>query len=364
MFNVDQFVYTTASIGSKKGYQIVAKSKGVTEKIIAELESYFYPIGVDPSEFKESRSFIMLEDNVIAYSRIKNVGLGYDGRDNTLYNHTFLFSKNDFEKYDNDSRIFDKFYLEDKLIEGKLPTLSINPPIPPMPLEINELESVLEEILISLFTNKKIALFFDNVELPQKILSFLPKSMRLISYSTLVVEPTKQPKYHFILNSKLNKSKLKKDFKIISQNKPSLFHDKTTFEKSIAYYSQLILSHKYEELKEIQNSFENIANDSLKNKLILLCYYSQFKSSTDNTKRSEYAEIILETLKQFDHKIFSFYFEKIKDSLKHYKLLKKKLKPELSPSMSLIDAFFYLPTKMMFDLYNIFIIQQKQNDED
>ena len=120
MFDVEQFVYTTASIEERKGYQIVAKSDGITEKTISELEQYVYPIGINPSEFKESRSLLLLQDDLIAYSRIKNIGLGYDGRDNTLYNHTFVFSKNDFEKYGNNSRIFDKFYLEDKTIQGHI----------------------------------------------------------------------------------------------------------------------------------------------------------------------------------------------------------------------------------------------------
>ena len=105
MLNVEQFIYTAADIENKKGYQIVAKSKGITEKIVSELESYVYPINTDPGKFKESISFIPLENDLIAYSRIKNIGLGYDGRENTLYNHTFIFSKNDFERYDNDSRI-------------------------------------------------------------------------------------------------------------------------------------------------------------------------------------------------------------------------------------------------------------------
>lgn len=65
---------------------------------------------------------------MIAYSRIKNIGLGYDGRENTLYNHTFIFSKNDFKRYYNDGRIFDNFYLENKSIQGILLTLSIDPP--------------------------------------------------------------------------------------------------------------------------------------------------------------------------------------------------------------------------------------------
>jgi len=364
MFNIEQFVYTTASIKNKKGYQIVAKSEGVTDEIVSELESYVYPIDTDPSKFKESRSLVLLENDLIAYSRIKNIGLGYDGRENTLYNHTFIFSIIDFEKYDNDSRIFDKFYLEDKSARGILPTLSINPPSQTFPLIIlDELESTLEQILFSLFMNKKIALLVDDVELPQKILSFLPKSMRLISFSTFVVEPKKQPKYRFILNPKLNKSKFENDFKIISLDK-TIFQNKTSFEKSISYYVQLIKSKKYKVLKEFQNSFEKIPGKAHKNKMVLLSNYFQFQSTTDDKKRAQYAENVLESIKLFDQNTFSYYFEKIKDSLEAYKKLEKKLQPELNPSMSFMENLFFLPAKIMVDVYNSFVEQQKQHKDD
>ncbi len=365
MFNVEQFIYTAASIENKKGYQIVAKSEGVTEKIVSELESYVYPINADPSKFKESISLIPLKNDLIAYSRIKNVGLGYDGRENTLYNHTFIFSKNDFEKYNCDSRIFDNFYLENKSIHGILPTLSIDPPKIPILFQNDELDLVLEEILFSLFTNQKIALLFDDVKLPQNIMTLLPKSMRLIAFSTFVVEPTKQPKYHFILNSKLNKSKIKKNFKLISPKKSKTFSNKTPFENSISYYAKLIRLQKFEELKEIQQSFENIPGKHIKNKLILLCNYSQFQLTTDEEKRSYHAGNTLEILKQFDQNTFSHYFEKIKDSLNQYKELKTKLESEINPSMSFLENLFFMPAKIMVDMYNAFLEPQKQkNNED
>ena len=215
MFNVEQFIYTTASIANKKGYQIVAKSEGVTDEIISELESYVYPIDIEPSKFSDSRSFVLLKKDLAAYSRIKNIGLGNDGRENTLYNHTFIFSKIDFEKQNCDSRIFDKFYLEDKSARGILPTLSINSSSQSFSSILDIEDTTLEKILKALFAKKKIALLIDNTELPQKIISLLPKSMRIIPFSTFVIEPKKQPKYDFILNPELKKSKIEKDFEVI-----------------------------------------------------------------------------------------------------------------------------------------------------
>lgn len=345
MFNVEQFIYTTSTIENKKGYQIVAKSEGITENIITELNSYIYPMDIDPSKFNESRSFLLLKDDLVAYSRIKNIGTGYDGRENTLYNHTFVFSKVGFEKYNYDSRIFDKFYLEDKFARGILPTLSIDPPLQPFPLIINEFTSVLEKILFSLFMNKKIALLIDDVELPQKILAFLPKSMRLISFSTYVVEPKKQSKYDFILNPSLKKSKLKKDFELIFPSAEEFPH-KTEYEKSISYYAQLIKSKKHEELMKLHNVFEKTPGKSNKNKLILLSNYFQFQSATDDKKRTQYAEKTLESVKQFDQNTFSFYFKKIKNSLEIYKKIMNILQPEIDPLMSVLEAIIYSPTKI------------------
>ena len=352
MLNVEQFVYTAASIGNKKGYQIIAKSNGITEKIITELESYFYPIGIDPSEFKESRSLILLEDDLISYSRIKNIGFGYDGRDNTLYNHSLIFSKNDFKLYDNDSTLFDKFYLEDESVRGVLPTLSINPPIPSFPLEMDGAELILEPILSSLFLNQRIALTGDNIKLPQKILSLLPASLRLISFSTLVIDPDKQPKFCFVLCSRSNKHRFEKNYTLITSDKTSMSDDKISFKSSIAYYSELIRLHKFEELKEIHKSFEKIPCTSYKNKLILLCNYSKFQTVIDENEKEQLAGTILRMLKKFDRETFSFYFDKIKRSLKQYELLEKQLEPKLDHSMSFLDALFFLPSQMMANLFN------------
>jgi len=364
MLNVEQFVYTTTSIEERKGYQIVAKSERITERTISELEQYVYPLGIDPSEFKESRSFVLLRDNLIAYSRIKNIGLGYDGRDNTLYNHTFVFSKNDFEKYGNDSRIFDKFYLEDKSIQGILPTLSIDPPTLPFSPVVDELKPWLSETISSLFMNQKIALLSDDIELPQKILSFLPKSMRLIPFSTYVVEPKKQPKYRFISGSKLNKSNLEEDFKIISPTGVPNVHNKTSFEKSILYYVELICSNKYDELKEIQESFEKIPGTDFKNKLIFLTTFSKYKTETDENLKEKYAEEIVGVLKKLDKSVASEYLAKIKPHLKQYAVLEDKLQSVINPSTSLLDAFFLLPLKVMNDLYNSYLEQHEKSEND
>src|SRR5690242_2564003 len=101
MLNVDQFVYTTATLSGKSGYQIIAKSSGITEEMISTLDPYLYPIGIIPSKFKESKSFLVFKKNKkISFSKIRNIGIGHDGRSNTLYNHTLVMDLDDFRQID------------------------------------------------------------------------------------------------------------------------------------------------------------------------------------------------------------------------------------------------------------------------
>ena len=71
MVVLDQFIYTTALIEGKKGYQIVAKSSGISSEIISELSSYLYPLGIISSEFNESHSLLILKTGEVVFSKIK-----------------------------------------------------------------------------------------------------------------------------------------------------------------------------------------------------------------------------------------------------------------------------------------------------
>ena len=106
---LEQFVYTAAATRTKTGYQIIARSKGITDDIVSQLNQYVFPLGIDPSEFKESRSLLILKNNKIAFSRIKNIGIGYDGRSDTFYNHTIVMNIKDFKEIDYDTRILENF---------------------------------------------------------------------------------------------------------------------------------------------------------------------------------------------------------------------------------------------------------------
>ena len=125
MAKCEHFIYTAAKIGSNEGYQIIAKSSGITDQITNNLTEYLYPLGVKVNEFKESRSMLLLPDSKISYSIVKNIGKGYDGRSGTLYNHTFVIEKDEFKKLDFDSRIFEKHFVRNDALRGELKSLDI-----------------------------------------------------------------------------------------------------------------------------------------------------------------------------------------------------------------------------------------------
>ena len=107
----ENFIYASSPLPEQKGYQIIAKSSGITKEIISELDNYMYPIGLSSRTFKESKSMLLLKNDLIAYSKVKNIGYGFDKRPDTLYNHTIIIRKKDFAKYRNDSRIFEDYFL-------------------------------------------------------------------------------------------------------------------------------------------------------------------------------------------------------------------------------------------------------------
>lgn len=368
MLTVDQFVYTTASLSGKSGYQIIAKSSGVSEEIISELDDYLYPTGIEPSEFNEARSMLLLKNGRVAFSKIKNIGMGYDGRNNTLYNHTLIVDKEDFAKYEYDTRIFEQFYVENTSLQGKLPVLQIDPIVPEMDFQIaKNSETIVKETLTGLFRKQKIAILdAKDTDLIQKILSMLPPSMRLISFSTLVIQPEKQPNYHLIQTKSQNKSILEKNFKIVNPEEPSDIQKQTALEKSISYLKNLINSQKKDDLQELHDSFEKLPGTDFKSKIILLATFSQYQAEQDENLKQKYAEEILSVLKKFDKLVASDYLDKIKSSLREYAILTEKLQPVINPYTSLIDAFFLLPTKVMSEFYRTYVKhhEKSENEED
>lgn len=316
----EHFIYTSSPLQDQKGYQVTAKSSGISEETIAELDGYMYPIGLNLRKFKESRSLILLTNDLVVYSKVKNIGYGFDKRPDTLYNHTILIRKKDFTKYENDSRIFEDYYLDDPSKEGYLPFIR---------LETKKIESaqldlpkqVIEKFLLGIFQAKKIAILnSERFDLIQNLLSILPPSLRLVSFSSLVPEPDRQIKYQIIQTDKSRKIELQeKDFITIEFNTidESLKNEvEDSFYKSIRYLTMLARSDDKNRIKQLHENFEKISSGTIEEKLVLVTSFDRFVSSDDKLVKEKYAYDILGSLQNLDDADTAFeYSMMIKDFL-------------------------------------------------
>jgi len=241
----DHFIYTAGKIGSNEGYQIIAKSAGITDEIISKLEKYLYPLGVKISGFEESRSLVILRNNKIAYSIVKNIGVGYDGRRGTLYNHTFVIDEDEFEEVGFDSRIFEKYFIKNDSLRGELKPVNIKQIFLPFDFKFLKKQDpkLLEEILYRILGRKKIAILkTDELMFLQNMLSILPPPLRLIPFSTLVIESDRQDKFHLIQTPKEMESKITKSFTIINPDQiSSSARRKSEYEEDINQLLQFVL---------------------------------------------------------------------------------------------------------------------------
>lgn len=267
----EHFVYTTAKTNVKTGYQIVAKSSGINNRILNSMISYFFPLGVDPMEFTKSKSLVSIGRTHIAYSTVKNIGIGYDERDGTLYNHTIIMKKDDFEKIEYDTRILDKYFIEEYSIRGELDQLYIQPEKAEIDFEYlkNLNEDFLSTLLFYLFKKSKIAILKTvDDRLIQNILSVIPPQIRFMAFSTLVLEPTRQTKYQLIQAPSKVQPKLQTNY--VSINPDALPTSKIKMAKDIGIQNiiELINQNNQKELFKLHKDFEKITTQVSKIKRV------------------------------------------------------------------------------------------------
>ena len=258
----DHFIYTAGKIGNNEGYQIIAKSAGITDEITSKLEKYLYPLGVKISEFKESRSLLLLPNNKIAYSIIKNIGIGYDGRGGTLYNHTFVIDENEFEQLDFDSRVFEKHFIKNDSVRGELKPVNIDllSLSPDFKFLKKQDFKLLEEMLHRISSRKKIAILkTDELMFLHNVFSILPPHLRLIPFSTLVIEPDRQDKFHLIQVPKEIETKIPKSFVVIDPVKVgSSIRKKSEYDDTIQQLLRFVVDEDEKSLQQIFRAFKKI----------------------------------------------------------------------------------------------------------
>lgn len=306
MPNCEQFIYTTASTTDKSGYQVIAQSSSITSSIISKMSGYFFPSGIDPSNIDEYYSMLVFEDDII-FSKIKNIGVGFDGRNNTLYNHSFVMRKEDFSKIDNDSRIFLKYSIKNSSAQKTLEKINIGEQSSTQYiLEFVDHwpRTILEFVYDSIFKGEKIALvgIKDN-DFIQNLLSVLPKSLRLLSFSTLVFDPKKQSHFNIIQLSTESQLDENHNYRIIDITKlaPVYTNDTdTVYERSIKFYVELIKNKELDSIKSINSTFDEITESNSVDKLKLLTYFDRMKTTSDEALKHKFALDIFKILDDFD----------------------------------------------------------------
>lgn len=339
MQKCEQLFYTTATIRNKSGYQVTAKSIGITEEIIQELEGYLYPTGVDSNKFTISNSLLFLKHKKIAFSTVRNVGIGFDGRDNTLYNHTIILEKEQFEKIESDSRNLQKYYVENTGKQGNLDKITIQENLTPINWNFFEKtpRNILETVLDAIFSSKRIIISgIKEREFISEIISVLPKSMRMISYSSMVIEPNRQSRYEIMQVNDNEKLDLERYY-IIDVSKIPIFYENYSdlmLERTIKIIVQILKNRDEEALKFIHNEFESIKNSSVKNRIKLATYFKETKNEKNLERCKKFANDMLEILDKFNEEVVVKYLLGIKKFLPEHDFEKYSEEIELSHIIS------------------------------
>lgn len=300
---IEQFVYTTAEIDGRLGYQAVARSKGITDEIVSNMYGYMHPAGIDPSDFEESRSMRLLDGGLVVYCIAKNAGIGHDGRPHTLYCHAFVVREEEFIESGYDTRVLDALYVEDKAVRGTLPTMSLD--LPPLPIRHGSTgEHDLGEALDPLFRGKSVA-WIGGGRFLQDVLRMLPVSLRLVPFSTLVLLPDRQPEYRLIACPEIVKYRLPKSFATMpGVNVPS---------KDVSHYAQLVASGRHDRVARIQQMFDE-QGVSMPGGLGLACDREMY-AMAPGPEKPDIAGLVLDRIWGLDNAGFLKYLGEIGGSL-------------------------------------------------
>ena len=185
----DHFAYASAPVGGNEpyAYGITARSPGVDDRTLRQLDGYLYPVGVDQSKFVRSLSLLVL-DGTVALTQARNAGYDGEGRPNSIYSHTVLIDKRDFEAIRCDTRAV-TMQCPQAEQSGDLQPLEITPLDLGMDFDsARHLGLVgLRPFLESMFSGQSIAIRnAGDGALLQGLLSLLPDPLRLVPFTSLL----------------------------------------------------------------------------------------------------------------------------------------------------------------------------------
>ena len=342
-----QLVYTTGNIRGKKGYQIVAKSRGIPNEVESELRPHFLPLGVRPEDLVESHSLVDLTGGSVAYCHARNVGAGYDGRRDTLCSHVTVFSRSDFAAIGYDTRALAPLHPGRRRMRGVLPSVdlrSLRAPPAPSPGEAGGLEPVFASALGLLLGGERVAVPSGDPTMSQKFLALLPPSVRPIQFSSATTIKTVSAGRHahcrLVFYPPGMGPSPSSGFRVATAGSDAPGAGDVALGRAAHYYAKVALGGNMQRLGRIQRRFEGAPALSGRDRLVLACAYEQFVECGDESAKVEHAEDAFSAIKKLDPPAFSAYFGAIKDYVVPYREAANAFQSEPGRSPDLFSVWF------------------------
>ena len=341
----EQLIYTTANVRGKKGYQVVAKSCGIDDRIESSLRPHFIPPGIRPESLAESHSLVDLAGGNVAYCHAKNIGAGYDGRRDTLCSHVLVVSKSTFARIGYDTRSLAPLHPGSRKLCGVLPPVELDPsstPPPPSPSDVHALRLVFAGALRSLLDGERVAVPSGNdPELAQKFLSLLPPSARLVQFSSVSADAGRQAHCSLLFYPPGKKPGPSAGFRVIAGGNgpdPSDAGD-GGLGRAVRHYAEVALGGDRGRLGRIQDRFEGSPSLSGRDRMVLACAYERFLECGEGSSKRECAEDAFSAVKKLDPQAFSRHFDVIKDHMGPYMAAANKLRLDAGRPPNLFGAW-------------------------
>lgn len=302
MARIEQFVYTTTGSDVQPGYRVVAKSPGITEKTIFELDPYMLPAGVDPRGFKQSKSMVLVENGErVAYSLTRNMGRGPDGRPDALHNHTLVIDVKNFGRLRYDSRKMDPLFSSSVPPSPLLPTLEIEEGADsPLDHDYVRMQTpLLTRVLYALVRKSGVAVRGAHGErFAQVALGLLPPQLRLVPFSTCAVDLRKQPAYRLVLLGDSMAANLPKGFEAVD-GQSRLLPAYADLERSVRYLIAMA-SVGDSHLAALHAEFGKIKELSPRKRLAVLTTVSRMAQSPDPVHPDKDVQMVANVLASLD----------------------------------------------------------------
>ena len=340
----EQLIYTTANVRGKKGYQVVAKSRGIDDGIESFLRPHFIPPGIRPEDLAESHSLVELKGGSVAYCHARNIGAGYDGRRDTLCSHVLVVSKPAFAEIGYDTRALAPLHPGSRRLRGALPPVELDPssaPPPPSHADVRALKPVFAGALRLLLDGERVAVPSGDPAMAQKFLSLLPPSARLVQFSSVAADAGRQAHCSLLVYPPGKKPRPSAGFRAVAEGDGS---DRggagdEALGRAVRHYAEVALGGDRGRLGRIHDRFEDAPSLSGRDRMVLASAYERFLECGDGSSKRECAEDAFSAVKKLDPPAFSRHFDAIKDHVGPYRDATDALRRDPGRSSDLFGAW-------------------------